>query len=156
MTRKVRLHVNGQEQQVDVDPRTPLIYVLRNDLALNSPKYGCGQRQCGSCMVLMDGVAEYTCTMPVAQAEGRKIVTLEGLVRDGRLHPVQQAFIDEQAAQCGYCTSGMIITAVALLDKHPHATEAQVREAMSKVLCRCGTYSRVARAISRVARREQP
>ena len=147
---KVTLHVNGAEQTVDVNPVTPLLYVLRNDLGLRGPKFGCGLGQCGACTVLIDGVATRSCVTRVSRAQG-KIITLEGLAKDGELHPVQQAWIDEQVPQCGFCQNGQIMTAKALLDQNPNPTDAEIREGMSGALCRCMTYYRVQAAIKRVA-----
>ncbi len=151
-----RLQVNGRETVVDAAPNTPLLYVLRNDLRLNGAKYGCGAAQCGSCKVILDGRDVPSCVVPLSAAEGRRIETVEGLAQQGRLHPVQQAFIDEQAAQCGYCTAGMVIAAKALLDRVPRPTEADIREALAGHLCRCGTYHRIIRAVQRAARVLQP
>ena len=151
-----RLQVNGRETVVDAAPDTPLLYVLRNDLRLNGAKYGCGAAQCGSCKVILDGRDVPSCVVPLSAAEGRRIETVEGLAQQGRLHPVQQAFIDEQAAQCGYCTAGMVIAAKALLDRVPRPTEADIREALAGHLCRCGTYHRIIRAVQRAARVLQP
>lgn len=151
-----RLQVNGRETVVDAAPDTPLLYVLRNDLRLNGAKYGCGAAQCGSCKVILDGRDVPSCVVPLSAAEGRRIETVEGLAQRGRLHPVQQAFIDEQAAQCGYCTAGMVIAAKALLDRVPRPTEADIREALAGHLCRCGTYHRIIRAVQRAARVLQP
>ena len=147
----VKLRVNGRDYGLDIDPSTPLLYVLRDDLELNAAKFGCGLGQCGACTVLADGKAIYACLMPAAAAQGRDIVTVEGL--GGADHPgkVQQAFIDEQAAQCGYCIAGMIMRAEALLRVHPHPTEAQIREGMQPNLCRCGTHMRILRAVRRAA-----
>ena len=147
---KVTLHVNGAEETVDVSPVTPLLYVLRNDLGLRGPKFGCGLGQCGACTVLIDGVATRSCVTRVTRAQG-KIITLEGLAKDGELHPVQQAWIDEQVPQCGFCQNGQIMTAKALLDQNPNPTDAEIREGMSGALCRCMTYYRVQAAIKRVA-----
>ena len=146
---KVTLHVNGAEETVDVSPVTPLLYVLRNDLGLRGPKFGCGLGQCGACTVLIDGVATRSCVTRVSRAQG-KIITLEGLAKDGELHPVQQAWIDEQVPQCGFCQNGQIMTAKALLDQNPNPTDAEIREGMSGALCRCMTYYRVQAAIKRV------
>jgi len=148
---EVTLHVNGVERTVDVNPVTPLLYVLRNDLGLRGPKFGCGLGQCGACTVIIDGVATRSCVTRVARAQG-KIITLEGLAKDGELHPVQQAWIDEQVPQCGFCQNGQIMTAKALLDKNPNPTDAEIREGMARALCRCMTYYRVQAAIKRVAR----
>ncbi len=147
----VSLRVNGQNHEVDVDPATPLLYVLRNDLNLRGPRFGCGLAQCGSCTVLIDGVAVRSCVMPVS-AVSAEITTLEGLAQDGQLHPLQQAWIDEQVPQCGYCQNGQILTAKALLDRNPNPTDAEIREGMEGALCRCMTYYRIQAAIKRVAR----
>ncbi|HEY8520866.1 MAG TPA: (2Fe-2S)-binding protein [Gammaproteobacteria bacterium] len=147
----VSLRVNGAVHEVDVDPSTPLLYVLRNDLGLRGPRFGCGLGQCGACTVLLDGVAVRSCIVPAGQASG-EITTLEGLSRDGKLHPVQQAWIDEQVPQCGYCQNGQILTAKALLDRNPNPSDADIREAMEGVLCRCMTYYRIQAAIKRAAR----
>ncbi len=147
---EVTLHVNGVERTVDVNPVTPLLYVLRNDLGLRGPKFGCGLGQCGACTVIIDGVATRSCVTRVGRAQG-KIITLEGLAKDGELHPVQQAWIDEQVPQCGFCQNGQIMTAKALLDENPNPTDAEIREGMSGALCRCMTYYRVQAAIKRVA-----
>lgn len=144
------LNVNGKTVEVNTDPATPLLYVLRNDLELNGPKYGCGFQQCGACLVLLNGKAQPSCMMPVSTAVDFKITTLEGLARNEALHPVQQAFVDEQAAQCGYCLNGMVINAVSLLNEHPDADDQAIREGMQRSLCRCGTYARALRAIKRV------
>jgi aerobic-type carbon monoxide dehydrogenase small subunit (CoxS/CutS family) len=147
----VSLRVNGEMHEVDVDPATPLLYVLRNDLNLRGPRFGCGLAQCGSCTVLIDGVAVRSCVMPVS-AVSTEITTLEGLARDGEPHPLQQAWIDEQVPQCGYCQNGQILTAKALLDRNPNPTDAEIREGMEGALCRCMTYYRIQQAIKRVAR----
>jgi nicotinate dehydrogenase subunit A len=149
---ELSLRVNGQEHTVDVDPSTPLLYVLRNQLALNGPKFGCGLEQCGACMVLIDGAAEPSCRLPVVAVQDRAITTLEGLVGDdGTLHPVQEAFVQEQAAQCGFCVNGMILSAVALLDETPDADRETINERLHDNLCRCGTHARFLRAIRRAA-----
>lgn len=148
----IKLFVNGKQHTVEADPDTPLLYVLRNQLGLYGPKYGCGLGQCGACMVLVEGQAVMSCTLPVKATEGKTILTLAGLAKEGgALHPVQQAFIDEQAAQCGYCTNGMIISAFALLRQNPKPNEQEIRQALLANLCRCGTQSRVMRAIGRAA-----
>ncbi len=147
----VSLHVNGATYGVDVDPATPLLYVLRNDLGLRGPRFGCGLAQCGACTVIIDGAATRACVTAVGQVRG-EITTLEGLSKGGKLHPLQQAWIDEQVPQCGYCQNGQIMTAKALLDRNPRPTDAQIREGMQGVLCRCMTYYRVQAAIKRVAR----
>lgn len=157
MKQKFSLNVNGQSHSVEVEPDTPLLYVLRNQLALNGPKYGCGLEQCGSCLVLLDGQASPSCRIPVAATTDKAITTLKGLMQeDGTLHPVQQAFEQEQTAQCGYCLNGMIIAAVALLKENPQPDEASIRQGMQRVLCRCGTYPRVIRAIQTAADTTHP
>lgn len=148
----VTLDVNGQRVVVSAMADTPLLLILRNDLQLNGPKYGCGLGECGACTVIIDGVAARSCVFPLSGAEGRTITTLEGLGNRERLHPVQQAFIDEQAAQCGYCMNGMIMTAKALLDRNPHPSEEQVLNELSANLCRCGTHIEIVRAVMRAAR----
>ena len=146
----VSLRVNGEAHEVEVDPSTPLLYVLRNDLGLQGPRFGCGLGQCGACTVIVDGVAIPSCVMPASQARG-EITTLEGLSNDGNLDPLQQAWIDEQVPQCGYCQSGQILTARALLDRNPNPTAAEIRAGMEGVLCRCMTYYRIQAAIRRAA-----
>jgi nicotinate dehydrogenase subunit A len=148
---KLTLKVNGRAHALDVDPSTPLLYVLSDDLGLRGPKFGCGVAQCGSCMVIMDGRAIRSCVTPVSQAAGANIETLDGLGTPERPHPLQQAFIDEQAAQCGFCLNGVIMAAKALLDSNPKASDAQVRQALSGVLCRCFTHARMLKAIKRYA-----
>nr|WP_199873328.1 (2Fe-2S)-binding protein [Ideonella sp. A 288] len=145
------MHVNGQVHDLDVPGSAPLLQVLRNDLGLNGPKYGCGLGECGACLVLLDGVPARACCIPVAGVDGRKVTTLDGLGRPGQPHPVQQAFIDCQAAQCGYCLNGMVMTTVALLRRHPQPTEAQARAALSHNLCRCGTHLEILAAVQRAA-----
>jgi nicotinate dehydrogenase subunit A len=147
----IPLHVNGETKSVAADPETPLLYVLRNDLQLKGARFGCGTGHCGACMVIIDGKAVQSCDLPVSAASGKAITTLEGLAVNGTLHPLQQAFLDEQAAQCGYCVSGIIMTAKALLDANPQADEAAIRTALDGNLCRCGTHHRILRAVRRVA-----
>ena len=147
------LRVNGQPRTVDVDPATPLLYVLSDDLALNGPKFGCGLGQCGACTVIMNGQAVRSCVTPVSAVQQAAITTLEGIGTIENPHPLQKAFIEEQAAQCGFCVNGVILTAKAFLDRNPRATEAQIQQAMSGVLCRCFTNVRMLRAINR-ARQE--
>ncbi len=147
----ITLIVNGKTAVTEARPDTPLLYVLRNDLGLNGPKFGCGLAQCGACMVLADGLAVASCVTPVRRAEGKVIVTLEGLGTIENPHPLQKAFIEEQAAQCGYCINGMIMSAKALLDRQPHPSEHDVREALALNLCRCGTHGRIIRAVLRAA-----
>ncbi|NWD42630.1 (2Fe-2S)-binding protein [Pseudomonas yamanorum] len=148
----VTLEVNGHTSEVSAMADTPLLLILRNDLQLNGPKYGCGLGECGACTVIIDGVAARSCVFPLSGAVGRDIVTLEGLGTRETPHPVQQAFIDEQAAQCGYCLNGMIMTAKALLDRNPNPSEAEVRTELSGNLCRCGTHIEILRAVLRAAR----
>jgi aerobic-type carbon monoxide dehydrogenase small subunit (CoxS/CutS family) len=147
----VTLNVNGAERTVDIEPSTPLLYILRNDLGLRGPRFGCGLGQCGACTVLLDGVATRSCVVPAGSVRG-EITTLEGLASpDGTLHPLQQAWIEEQVPQCGFCQNGQIMTASALLDRNPTPTDAEIREGMNRTLCRCMTYFRIQRAIKRVA-----
>ncbi len=146
------INVNGQAHSSEAAPDTPLLYVLRNDLGLNGAKYGCGVSQCGACTVLVEGKAVRSCVTAMSAAGGRKITTLEGLAVGGKLHPLQQAFMDEQAAQCGFCANGMIMTAKAFLDRNPQPSEAQIRKALAANLCRCGTHNRIVRAVQRAAR----
>jgi nicotinate dehydrogenase subunit A len=152
----IALEVNDRRHELDVSPETPLLYVLRNDLGLNGPKFGCGLGQCGACTVLLDGAAVLACVTPVGQAAGRKIVTLEGLGSAEKPHPLQRAFIEEQAAQCGFCASGMILRSQALLDRTPEPSEEQIRQALAGNLCRCGTHGGILRAVRRAARERQP
>jgi len=147
------LRVDGRAHTVDVDPGTPLLYVLSDDLALNGPKFGCGLGQCGACTVIVQGQAIRSCITPVSTVANSEITTLEGIGTIERPHPLQKAFIDEQAAQCGFCVNGVIMTAKAFLDKNPRASDAQIQQAMSGVLCRCFTHVRMLRAINQ-ARRE--
>lgn len=145
------LRVNGASRTVRTDADTLLLYVLRNDFELNSPKYGCGLAQCGACTVHIDGRAARSCVTPASSAVGKNITTLEGLGTLDKLHPLQKAFLDEQAAQCGYCTSGMIMSAKALLDVNPKPSETQIKQALAGNLCRCGTHNRIVRAVQRAA-----
>ena len=145
------LDVNGKKHSVAADPKTPLLYILRNELQLNGPHYGCGMQQCGACMILLNGKAQPSCMLPLASAADQKIVTIEGLSNGEKLHPVQQAFVDEQAAQCGYCLNGMVISAVSLLHENPSPDDGYIREAMQRSLCRCGTYARAIRAVKKAA-----
>ena len=147
----ITLNVNGREYAVDADPTTPLLYVLRGDLGLNGAKFGCGLGQCGACTVLIDGEAVYSCVTPIAALAGRRIRTVEGLGTVTNPSPLQQAFIDEQAAQCGYCIAGMIMRAQALLDRNPHPGDEEIRTHMQPNLCRCGTHTRILRAVGRAA-----
>jgi isoquinoline 1-oxidoreductase len=145
------LNVNGQAHQVEADPSTPLLYVLRDDLGLNGAKYGCGLGQCGACTVLVDGKAVFSCVLPMAALDGRAVRTVEGLGTVDAPGPVQRAFLEEQAAQCGYCIAGMIARAQALLEADPAPSEAQIRAHMQPNLCRCGTHMRILRAVRRAA-----
>lgn len=147
----ITLDVNGRKQAVAVDPSTPLLYVLRDFLNLRGPRFGCGLGQCGACTVILDGKATRSCITPVSSVKDRAIITLEGLGSSTEPHPIQQAFIDEQAAQCGYCINGMIMTAKAFLDSHPDANEDDVRQALAQNLCRCGTHPRIIAAVMRAA-----
>jgi|SRR5678816_2831478 len=146
------VRVNGQNHRIDVDPNTPLLYVLSDDLALRGPKFGCGLGQCGSCTVILKGEAVRSCMMPISAVGNSEITTLESLGTVEKPHPLQQAFIDEQAVQCGFCVNGVIMTAKAFLDKNPRASDSQIQQAMSGVLCRCGTHVRMMRAIQQYAR----
>jgi len=149
---RITLTVNGTPHLVDVEPSVPLLYVLRNDLGLEGPRFGCGLGQCGACTVIIKGEGVRSCTRPVSTAQGMDITTLEGLARDGVLHPLQRAWIDEQVPQCGFCQNGQILTAKALLDRNPHPTDAEIRQGMEGALCRCMTYYRIQAAIKRAAK----
>jgi aerobic-type carbon monoxide dehydrogenase small subunit (CoxS/CutS family) len=145
------LRVNGSDHRVSLEPERSLLHVLREELGLTGTKYGCGEGECGACKVLVDGVAVRSCMTPVGEAVGRSITTIEGLADGDRLHPVQQAFIDVGAFQCGFCTPGMILAAVSLLARNPHPNEAEIRVAMDGNICRCGGYLRIIQAIQRAA-----
>jgi nicotinate dehydrogenase subunit A len=147
----ITLTVNGKARTINTDPTTPLLYVLRNELELNGPRFGCGLAQCGACTVLMDGMPARSCSFPLSSAVGKSVTTLEGLGSTGHPHPLQKAFVEEQAAQCGFCMNGIIMHAKALLDKNPHPTVAEIKEALTGVLCRCGSHLRVIRAIQRAS-----
>ena len=147
----ISLKVNGATRTVPAEPDTPLLYVLRNDLALNGTKFGCGLSQCGACTVLVNGQAVRSCVTPIDQLKGAEITTLEGLGTLEKPHALQRAFIAEQAAQCGYCINGMIMSAKALLDRNPRPSEDEVRQALAANLCRCGTHNRIIRAVLRAA-----
>jgi nicotinate dehydrogenase subunit A len=149
--RPVALTVNGIRHEVAISPDVPLLYALRNDLALNGPKFGCGLGECGACTVLLDGAPARACVLPCSHAEGRRVTTLEGLGTVEAPHPVQQAFVDEQAAQCGYCLNGMIMTATALLDRNPDPSDREIRQALRFNLCRCGTHIEIMAAVRRAA-----
>ena len=145
------LKVNGKPQSVTVDADTPLLYVLRDDLALKGPKFGCGLGQCGACTVHVDGVASRSCLLPISALAGKNITTLEGLSQNGQPGKLQQAFIDEQAVQCGYCINGMVMTSAALLKTNPKPSDIQIKDALAGNLCRCGTHQRICAAVKRVA-----
>jgi nicotinate dehydrogenase subunit A len=150
---KVTLTINGKTTDVDVDdPAMPLLYALRNDLALRGPRFGCGLAQCGACTVHIDGKAIRSCVYPVSSVGKSKVTTLEGLGTSAHPHPLQQAFIDEQAVQCGYCINGMIMQAKALLDSNPHPTAGEIKDGLAANLCRCGTHLRIVRAVQRCAK----
>jgi nicotinate dehydrogenase subunit A len=149
---RIAFKVNGKSQVVDTDPSTPLLYVLRNDLGLNGPRFGCGLSQCGACTIIVENNTIRSCTFPVSAAQNRNITTLEGLGSAAHPHYIQKAFIEEQAAQCGYCMNGMIMTAKVLLDKNPNPTEEEIKRRLNGNLCRCGSHLRVIRAVRRAAR----
>jgi aerobic-type carbon monoxide dehydrogenase small subunit (CoxS/CutS family) len=148
----MELLVNGARHPVDSDPERPLLYVLRDELGLTGTKYGCGEGQCGACTVLLDGAAVRSCLTPLRAAQGKQIITIEGLEQNGRLHPLQEAFIEADAMQCGYCTSGMIVAGAALLRKSPKPADAEIRRALEGNVCRCGTYPRIIEAVRMAAR----
>ena len=149
---RLSLKVNGTSHTVDVEPSTPLLYILRNDLELQGPRFGCGLGQCGACAVIIKGEAVRSCIRPISTVQGAEITTLEGLSQNGKLHPLQQAWIDEQVPACGFCQNGQIMTAKALLDKNPAPTDAQIRQGMANTLCRCMTYYRINAAIKRASK----
>jgi nicotinate dehydrogenase subunit A len=151
----IKLTVNGRTHTVDADPETPLLYVLRGDLKLNAAKFGCGLAQCGACTVIVDGAAEFSCVLPIQLLEGKQIVTLEGLGSAEKPGPMQRAFLEEQAAQCGFCIPGMMMRAQALIQKNPNASEAEIRAGLQPNLCRCGTHMRILRAVKRAAKMMQ-
>jgi nicotinate dehydrogenase subunit A len=148
---QISLKVNGKAQVIDADADMPLLYALRNDLQLNGPKFGCGLAQCGACTVIMDGNAIRSCVTPLSTAQNKSVTTLEGLGSTKKMHKIQQAFVDEQAVQCGYCINGMIMTTKVLLDKNPKPTDRQIKEALAANLCRCGTHVRILRAVKRAS-----
>jgi nicotinate dehydrogenase subunit A len=148
---KFSLRVNGKSQVVEADADMPLLYALRNDLQLNGPKFGCGLAQCGACTVIIDGNAIRSCVTPVSAAQDKPVTTLEGLGTTKKMHKIQQAFVDEQAVQCGYCINGMIMSTKALLDKNPKPSDSQIKEALAGNLCRCGTHIRILRAVKRAS-----
>ena len=151
MARGIELDVNGRACIVQVEENTPLLYVLRNDCNLKGTRFGCGAGQCGACHVMVDGVSVPSCDTPVWSVEGKQVITVEGLGKESELHPLQQAFIDEQAAQCGYCLSGILVHAAALLAANPDPSDTQVRATLDEHLCRCGTHNRIVRAVLRAA-----
>jgi nicotinate dehydrogenase subunit A len=148
---QISLNVNGKFRMVDTDPTTPLLYVLRGDLELNGPRFGCGLSQCGACTVIIGGNTVRSCSFPVSSAQNKQITTLEGLGTVAHPHALQKAFVDEQAAQCGYCMNGMIMSAKVLLDKNPHPSDDDIKRALDPNLCRCGSHLRVIRAVKRAA-----
>jgi aerobic-type carbon monoxide dehydrogenase small subunit (CoxS/CutS family) len=150
----IRFTVNGEPRTVTTDPDRPLLDVLREDLQLTGTKYGCGETQCGACSVLLDGRRVFSCQTPASRADGKQVRTVEGLAKADALHPVQQAFLDEGAFQCGYCSPGMIIAAVALLDEKPHLTDAEIASGMNRNICRCCSYPKILEAVRRAAGRE--
>ncbi|HEX7390877.1 MAG TPA: (2Fe-2S)-binding protein [Acidiphilium sp.] len=151
MARKITLNVNGKNHTIEAEPDSMLLYALRDNLGLHGPRFGCGLSECGACTVILNGVAVHSCVTPLDAAEGQKITTLEGLSENGKPNKLQQAFIDEQAAQCGYCINGMIMTAQAFLDKTPKPSRDQIKQALNGNLCRCGTHMRIIRAIERAS-----
>lgn len=151
MSEQLTLTINGSTRRVEASGETPLLDILRNHLGLKGSRFGCGLEQCGACMVLVDGKTVYSCSREAGSLEGRSILTVEGLGGPGALHPLQQAFLDEQAGQCGYCLSGMLIAAKALLDRNPSPTRAEIVEALDPNLCRCGSHPRILRAVARAA-----
>lgn len=151
----ITLQINGEARDVPADPDTPLIYVLRNDLGLKGVKLGCGLEQCGACLVLVDGKTEFSCSTPAFAFRGKAITTIEGVGTPDQLHPIQQAFVDERAAQCGYCIPGIIVATKALLDTNPDPSDAEIREGLSQNLCRCGTHAAILKAVKRAAREMQ-
>ena len=148
---KLSLRVNGKTQTIEAEPDMPLLYALRNDLKLNGPKFGCGLSQCGACTVILNGNAIRSCVTPVSAAQNQPVTTLEGLGSVKKMHKIQQAFVDEQAAQCGYCINGMIMSTKALLDKNPKPSDSQIKQALAGNLCRCGTHIRILRAVKRAS-----
>lgn len=148
---KFTITVDGVERAAEADPGTPLLYLLRGDLGLKGPKFGCGLSQCGACTVIVDGVATRSCVTPLEAVEGRNVRTLDGLAKDGEPHPVQAAFIEEEAAQCGYCTNGWIMTTVAALEQNPERSDADIRRMLAGLKCRCGSHMAILRAVRRAA-----
>ncbi len=156
MSKAIEIIVNGKPHTVQAAPDTALLYVLRNELGLSGPHFGCGEEKCGACMVLVGDTATQSCKLAVSEIGQARITTLEGLAEEGQLHPVQRAFLEEQAAQCGYCINGMIMTSKALLDRKPHPTEQEIRQALAHHLCRCGTHLDIVRAVQRAAKDLKP
>lgn len=148
---KIELNVDGKAHSIDADADMPLLYALRDDLGLKNPRFGCGLAQCGACTVLIDGEPARSCSIPVDSLKGKKVTTLQGIQADGKPHKVQQAFIDEQVPQCGYCLNGWVMTSVAFLEKNPKPSDAQIRDALSGIKCRCGTHVAILRAVKRAA-----
>lgn len=151
MSSVLRFHLNGRPTTIEVDGGRRLLWLLRGELGLTGAKYGCGEGVCGACTVLVDGAAVHACTTPVAAVAGKRVVTIEGLAEGERLHPLQEAFVEQGALQCGYCTPGMILAAHALLERHPHATRQQIVDGLEDQLCRCGAHQRIVAAVERVA-----
>ena len=149
---RISLQVNGQSRTVDVDSATPLLYALRNEMELRGPRFGCGLAQCGACTVIVDGKAVRSCVTPVSSMQNKAITTLEGLGTVAKPHPLQKAFVDEQAAQCGFCMNGILMNAKVLLDEHPNPTTEQIKTALDGILCRCGSHLRIISAIQRAAK----
>ena len=149
---KYNLNINGKTVSVEAEPSTPFIYILRNDLKLKGTKYGCGLEQCGACLVISDGEAVYSCSTPISDFKDKNIITIEGIGGPDNLHPIQKAFIDERAAQCGYCIPGIIISSKILLDNNPKPNEEDVRQALANNLCRCGTHNSIIKAVLRTSK----
>lgn len=153
MAKQIELTVNGKKYSVEADPKASLLFTLRDELGLTGSKYGCGEGQCGACTVLLDGSPRRSCQLNVAAAQGKRILTIEGLEQDGRLHPVQQAFLDAEAFQCAYCTPGMIMSSVSLLQQGPNPTESEIAQSLQGNICRCGTYPRIVAAVQGAAKK---
>jgi nicotinate dehydrogenase subunit A len=155
MIENLKLTVNSVEKTFSGDPTEPLLYILREEFGINSTKFGCGLQQCGACMVLIEGAAQPSCLLPCNSAQSKSIVTLEGLEKNGKLHPVQAAFIEVQAAQCGYCLNGMVIAAIGLFKENPNPSDSEIKEALQPIICRCGTHSRFIQAVKMAAKSTQ-
>ena len=155
MPKSIEIEVNGKRYPVEYDPETPLLYVLRDELGMTGTKYGCGEGQCGACTVLLGATPRRSCQIPVSAAVGKPVTTIEGLEKDGRLHPVQQAFLDEGAFQCAFCTPGMIMSSVGLLQGNPNPNAADIAQTLQGNICRCGTYPRIVSAVQRAAKAMQ-